>query len=92
MDAEMPSVFSDTVRKARHDHKCCECCQVIHAGEKYHLFKGCWEGRWEEFKTCMDCQDLREEVGRLYRSDEWPPFRALSEWALESGFEFPVSR
>ena len=92
MDAEMPSVFSDTVRKARRAHKCCECRQVIKAGENYHLFMGCWDGKWDEYKTCVDCQDLREEIGGLYRDDEWPPFGDLSEWAHESGFEFPVGR
>lgn len=91
-DAEMPSVFSDTVQKTRREHKCCECRREIKIGEKYHLFKGCWDGRWNEYKTCMECQDLREEIGELYQSDEWPPFGALSEWAHESGFDFSVCR
>ena len=88
--AEIPSVFSDTVRKARREHKCCECRRAIKIGEQYHLSKGCWEGKWDEYKTCMDCQDLREEIGGLYRSDEWPPFGTLSECAYEVGLDFPV--
>ena len=89
IDAVMPSVSCDTVRKARREHTCCECHQVIKIGEKYHLLKGCWEGKWDEYKTCIDCQVLREEIGTLYRGDELPPFGELSEWAHESGFEFP---
>jgi hypothetical protein len=89
-DTEMPSVFSDIVRKAHREHKCCECQQAIKVGEKYHLFKGCWEGKWSEFKTCMGCDELRREVGKLYREDEWPAFGELGEYAREAGMQFPV--
>jgi len=91
-DAEMPSVFFNMIRKARQEHKCCECQRVINVGEKYHLFKGCWEGKWSNFKTCMDCQDLREEIAGLYRGDEWPPFGNLAEWVHEAGMEFSIQR
>lgn len=89
-DVELPSVFSDKVRKAQREHRCCECHRIIKIGEKYHLFKGCWFGKWQEFKTCVDCDDLRHELHEGYRDDEWPAFGALEEWALEAGVPFPV--
>jgi len=91
-DTDLPSVFSDTVRKARREHKCCECQGIIKPGEKYHIFKGCWEGKWDEFKTCLDCIEVRDEIRSLYRDDEGPPFGDLGEWARESGITFPVMR
>ena len=88
-DAEMPSVFSDTIKKSRREHKCCECRQPIKVGEKYHLSKVCWEGEWSEYKTCLSCDELRDE---LKYDDELPPFGYLSEWAHEAGIEFHVWR
>jgi len=89
-DVEMPSIYSDTVRKARREHKCCECGQIIKIGDRYHLFKGCWEGRWGEYKTCMECDEIKDEVLSLYRCDEVPAFGELREWAREAGIAFPA--
>ena len=89
---DLPSVFSDTIRRARKDHKCCECRRIIKSGERYHLSKGCWEHKWYEFKTCTECDELREELRTacdLY-PDEGPAFGELGELAHESGVEFPV--
>ncbi len=85
----VPRVSSDEIRKARKEHKCCECQRVIKVGEKYHLFKGCWDGEWGRFKTCVACNDLRYDVREGYRDDEWPAFGELEEWAREAGLEFP---
>ncbi len=92
MDAEMPSVFSETVRKAHREHKCCECHQVIKAGEKYQLFKGCWDGEFARFKTCLPCVELRDEAASQAYERETPAFGYLSEWAHEAGVIFPVAR
>ena len=89
MSCDLPSVFSDTIRKSHREHKCCECERTIKVGEKYHLFKGCWEGKWSEYKTCMPCWDLWIEVQKGYRDDGWPAFGELEEWAHEAGMEFP---
>jgi hypothetical protein len=89
-DVDFPSVFSDTVRKAHRDHKCCECERIIKPGDKYHLFKGCWDGKWDEYKTCLECDGIRAELRSLYRSDECPAFGELFEWVHEAGIEFPA--
>ena len=89
-DTDYPSVFSDEVRMARKVHKCCECPNPILPGQKYHLFKGCYEGEWLRFKTCMECDDLRYELRKDYRDDEGPAFGELAEWAHEAGITFPA--
>ena len=87
---DFPSVSSDEIRTARITHKCCECPNPILPGQKYHLFKGCYEGKWGRYKTCMDCNGIRHELSGLYRDDEGPAFGELAEWAHESGIEFAV--
>lgn len=87
-DGEIPSVFSDRYRKAHKDHKCCECRRIIKAGEKYHFAKGCWEGKWAEYKTCEECDGLREKLKDPYYGRA--PFECLSEWADGADVEFPV--
>ena len=85
-DYEMPSVFSETRRKAKKPHRCCECYQEIPKGEEYYFAKGCWDGRWDEFKTCLQCHDqcgdYKDKVG------EYPPFGDLRDWCCESDIKF----
>lgn len=58
-DFDPPSVLSRSMGKSRKPHKCCECHGTIRKGEEYELSKGCWDGRWDAFKTCNDCVHLR---------------------------------
>jgi hypothetical protein len=89
MDGETPSVYTETYPKARKEHKCYECLRPIPVGEKYHNFKGCWDGKWDEYKTCVPCDNLRHDVAC---EGTWPPFGHLSEWACEEGFDFPPAK
>lgn len=84
-DGDLPSVFRTETRKARKIHVCYECRKKIQPGEQYLVFTGCWEGKWEEYKTCQDCADLREE---LSDRGTMAPFGDLGEWAYEAGIEF----
>lgn len=84
--SELPSIFSDRVRTARRAQKCCECHQSIAPGDKYLLSKGCWEGRWDEFKTCLGCDSLRAEMRLDYYDDEMPVFGELIERARERDY------
>jgi hypothetical protein len=88
MDIEYPDVFSVCSRKARKIHFCCECYHVIPIGEKYQYAKGCWDGRWDEYKTCQSCADLREELKDPYYGVA--AFGYLSERAEDRDIEFPV--
>lgn len=81
----MPSVFEEKYPTARKEHKCYECGATIRVNEKYHFAKGCWDGKWEQFKTCLICNDLRYDL----KNDDGmlPPFGDLGEWAAEDGMD-----
>ena len=57
-----PTLYDEKYRKARKEHKCCECGQTINAGDDYQVITGLWDGRWDEFKTCEKCADLRDSL------------------------------
>ena len=78
---DMPEAYSMTLRKARKNHKCCECRGVIEAGEKYHYHSGIWEGIPQSFKVCIDCEALRGKVAKdgCLSYDEWPAFTCLGD-------------
>jgi hypothetical protein len=81
-DNLMPSIFSERKRIARKVHKCCECGKWIVPKNIYWLSKGCWEGKWDEYKTCESCYELRHE---LTDGEDGPAFGDLREWAYEIG-------
>jgi hypothetical protein len=41
-DYEAPDFCIDKIQKARKNHKCCECLQIIPIGEKYIKYTGKW--------------------------------------------------
>lgn len=49
---EEPSVFIQHDRKARKEHKCCECGKTIEKGETYVVSSGIWDGKPDRFKQC----------------------------------------
>ncbi len=56
------SLFSSTKNvKARKEHQCCECLDTIKKGERYQRIKGCWDGNWDVFETCLFCAMLRKK-------------------------------
>ena len=59
-DGDLPVLFTSVKRKARKQHKCCECKRQIEAGETYLVEEGKWDGEFETFKTCSDCLSIRE--------------------------------
>lgn len=59
---DAPSVFSDKIVVARKAHRCSECRHTIKPGERYEQFDGCWDGRWDHYKTCETCLEIREQV------------------------------
>ncbi len=64
------SVLSTSVVKAAKEHCCTECRETIFKGIKYELAKGCWDGTWSTYKTCLSCVEIRNhfacESGWLY--------------------------
>ncbi len=82
MDGDTPSVYKEEYRYAKKEHICCECHRPIPVRAKYQFAKGCWEGKWLAFRTCLACAELRDEF-------EYAPFGYLGEWAAESDITFP---
>jgi len=67
-------------RKARKEHKCCECHGVIQRGELYHYHHGIFDGNPVHYKVCADCEALRERVDRdVLDNYERTPFEGLCE-------------
>lgn len=58
----LPSAYTELHPKARKQHWCCECTGAIQPGETYELYKGIWDGRAANYKTCQDCVELRTEL------------------------------
>ena len=60
-DVIMPTVYSETWRKACKSHVCCECESPIDPGEKYMDVTGLWDGEWYRFVVCEMCNLVRSE-------------------------------
>jgi hypothetical protein len=58
-DGDTPSASTHVRRKARKDHRCCECDGVITPGTVYEYVSGIWDGRPASFKTCPLCAEIR---------------------------------
>ncbi len=72
-------------RKARKEHRCCECGGIIRAGESYTYHHGILDGSGCSFKVCQDCQYLRDwfEKQTVYPEDG-VAFEELYEHVFES--------
>jgi hypothetical protein len=62
MWGERPECMVVKTRKARREHRCCECHGVIRAGEDYNFVSGIWDGEAMDFKRCPTCAALASEA------------------------------
>jgi len=77
---EPPSCYGHEQRKARKEHKCCECDGVIAKGETYHFHHGVWDGQAASYKVCADCEALKKYCDADVEFDEErTPFGGLVE-------------
>lgn len=89
-DCPRPSMFRQQGRRARKQHRCCECGIPILCGEIYQQTFGIWDGGAEVFRTCATCEWLRERVAAAemesgcHAGEAYPAFRCLYE-ALSDG-------
>ena len=58
-DGEQPSVHTVKMVRARKTHICCECYGTINPGDEYEIARGCWDGHWDTFHTCLFCSRIR---------------------------------
>lgn len=78
---DIPSAFSTVTRKARKQHKCCECKKEIQPGELYQYSSGIWDGRPDSYKQCLNCWDIfRAAADDAGYCDEGPSFGMLKDW------------
>src|SRR5579859_6007983 len=75
----MAEAYGCEQRKARKEHKCCECLGKILPGERYHYHHGIWDGEPGYYKVCTDCEKLRAELDRGCASDDGTPFTGIAE-------------
>ena len=68
---------TESIRRARKEHKCTECDVTIQPGQIYEYVFGIWDGCKQVYKTCNDCLTVRKEFfcsmffyGRIWE-DMW---------------------
>lgn len=54
-----PSFSTESTPRAKKPHQCCECREVIPVGATYERVSGVWDGRFDTFKTCAECVEIR---------------------------------
>ena len=74
-DYEMPSFFREKFVRAKKQHKCCECHQVINIGDTYQYVIGKWDGEVQIYKSCEKCANLRDSLNDV----SCPYYRGLGE-------------
>lgn len=62
----LPDLYEEKKVVARKDHVCCECRKTIKRGQPYERIKGLWEGKFETYKTCIDCLSVRKAFFESY--------------------------
>ena len=83
MSAEYPKVYNQWNRKARKEHKCCECKGTIKRGEEYIYASGIWD-KPADYKFCLCCMDLRMEIMENIDPEDTPPFGGLHDDVFQS--------
>ena len=80
---DMPAVFGQEQRKARKQHKCCECGCTITLGENYAYSHGVWDGSGHSFKQCLDCAEVSNAAASFVEDPgDGPAFTGLREWFM----------
>jgi hypothetical protein len=57
-DYDPPEFYHREIRRARKEHKCCECGGRMLPGEQYEHVRGKWDGFVDTYDTCARCCDL----------------------------------
>lgn len=58
-DCERPEFFKWDFPQSRKHRKCDECRGPIVPGERYCTSRGRWDGKFDNFKTCLACERIR---------------------------------
>lgn len=80
-DDEPASAYSEVFPKARKTHYCCECGAAINKGDRYQRYSLVWEGTARDYKSCLECAQIRDYQDRKAWPCSGPPFTLLyDEW------------
>ena len=55
-------VLSCKTVTAKKNHSCCECGIQIEPGSRYWNEKTVYDGKYDRYKTCLDCMSVREHL------------------------------
>lgn len=81
----MSDVCNEKIRKARKQHKCCECYALIEVGQEYCYSSGIWECEPFDYKQCLNCSSLMKAASIYDQSEIYSDgvvFTGLREWFL----------
>jgi uncharacterized protein with PIN domain len=73
---DFAEMIETRVNKARKEHKCHECQELIKPGEKYLVEKEVFDGRLSTHKTCLRCKEVRDAyLSAFYWGRVWEDLR-----------------
>ena len=52
------TVFNVDKRRARKEHRCCECRDAIAVGELHEYVTMLFDGAWSSFRSCLLCSEI----------------------------------
>ena len=85
---EMPDVYDEARKKARKNHKCCECKKEIKKGDSYIYIHGLWNDKWDSYHMCEECEEVKDYIYKKYYSDYgsdgMPAIGEVHEWIKET--------
>jgi hypothetical protein len=58
-DGDQAELFESKTIKARKEHRCCECREIIRTGDLYQSDCGKRDGDFSTYKTCAICAEIR---------------------------------
>ena len=95
--SDNPKCFTTKKVKARKEHKCCECDDIINKGDYYQYSSGVWDEP-DSFKQCLNCHEIMVAAQSICNEFyyERPSFECLREWVMDhqykgfSGREFLI--
>ena len=77
---EIPEFFDAQWPVARKQHRCCECGQAIHIGEKHGKFTGKWDGDLSTYRQHLDCEAACVFIRDEFQDGECIGFGQLWEY------------
>lgn len=85
-----PQVAVVRMRRAKREHRCCECMGTIGVGERYEHTRGLWDGPpWITYKVCDPCREIRDAFFRcgFFYSELWGEMAEYLEDVALADFE-----